>query len=110
VIEDLADRGAEAAALFDDFDRDLHRWVRYRTASVATDEMLTRMLLKYEDGFDAFVARYSQTTTHFGVGAGDGAATSELMRAAKHLVDQGHPHTVGTVPKPTPELRVGPRM
>ena len=109
VIKDLADRGGEAAALFDDFDLNLHRWVRYRTASAATDELLTRMRLRHDAGFDAFVAAYAPTATQFKGGAKDLTATRELMKAARYLADNDHPNTVGTVPRPEPELRVEPR-
>jgi predicted acylesterase/phospholipase RssA len=109
VITDLADRGATAAALFDDFDRDLHYWVRYRTATVATDELLTRMHLRYETGFEKFLIEYSAKAPSFKAGAHDLDATREVMKAAKYLADEGHPYGMGIVPKSPPELRTDPR-
>ena len=110
VITALADRGAEAAALFDDFDLDMHKWVRYRVSMAATDELLATMHTCYVDGFGDYLDRYRATATRYPAAAGDEAATDLVIDTAKQLAEAGHPHTGGTVPRPTPDLRITPRL
>lgn len=110
VIEDLADRGAEAAALFDGFDLDLHKWVRYRVSMTATDDLLATLSSGYQDGFGAYLERYRPGADRYGALAGDKAATEAVLTAAEALAAANHPHTGGTVPSPVPELRITPRL
>lgn len=110
VIKALADRGAEAAALFDDFDLDLHKWVRYRVSMAATDELLATLCTGYDGGFGDYLATYRPVTTHFRPAAKDGEATDAVIAAARALAEMKHPHTLGTVPRPVPDLRVTPRL
>lgn len=110
VITGLANRGAEAAALFDDFDLDLHKWVRYRVSMAATDELLATMHTCYDDGFGAYLDRYRGQTTRYPAAAGDKAATDLVIDVAEKLAEAGHPNTGGTVPRPVPDLRITPRL
>ena len=69
VIEKLADRGADAAKLFGDFDFDRHRWIRYRVAMSEFDNTLTRMYDDYgPDGYEHFVRRYGVGEPSYDVG------------------------------------------
>ncbi|MDZ5622043.1 patatin-like phospholipase family protein [Nocardioides sp. HM23] len=110
VIKELADRGAEAAGLFDDFDLDLHKWVRYRVSMAATDELLATLCTGYDGGFGDYLATYRPKTTRFKPAARDGEATDAVIATARVLADAKHPHTGGSVPRPVPDLRVTPRL
>ncbi|HSF97158.1 MAG TPA: hypothetical protein VLA55_00595 [Ornithinibacter sp.] len=110
VIKALADRGADAAALFDDFDLDLHKWVRYRVSMAATDEMLATLSTAYDGGFGEYLTTYRPVTTRFRPAAKDEEATDAVISAARSLAAKKHPHTGGTVPRPVPDLRVTPRL
>lgn len=110
VIKELADRGAEAAALFDDFDLDLHKWVRYRVSMAATDELLATLCTSYDGGFGDYLATYRPVTTRFKPAAGDGEATDAVIATARVLAGKNYPHTGGSVPRPIPDLRVTPRL
>ena len=110
VIEGLADRGADAAALFNGFDLDLHKWVRYRVSTAATDDLLATLMSSYADGFGVYLEGYRPVANHFKALAGDKAATEAVLAAARELAIKGNPHTGGTVPRPVPELRITPRL
>lgn len=114
-IRALADRGADAAHLFDSFDFDLHRWIRYRVAMCGTDDLLTALDGKYRHGFSDFIDAYGPTSTHFGLGtpeatAADAAATAALMKLAQNWAAASHPASAGTSPAPKPDLRFVPRQ
>jgi predicted acylesterase/phospholipase RssA len=116
-ITRLADRGAEAAALFDSFDHDLHRWIRYRVAAAGVDELLDHLSSRYhdDDGVAAFLNAYGPTAPSYAHGSTtaakiDAAATAVLMDAAKAFHDSHHPATAGRVPHPRPVLRTVPRQ
>jgi hypothetical protein len=115
VIKELADRGAEAAALFDDFNFDLHRWIRYRVAMSELDEVLTGLNASYVGGFDAFLKSYGATTTQYRIGgaaitAAELALTNQLMNQAQSSAAQNHPASAGDVPHPRPAVRLLPRQ
>lgn len=115
VIEDVADRGAEAAALFDDFDFDLHRWVRYRVAMSEFDEVLTTLNDAYLKGYQDFLKEYGVTTKNYPVGGkavtgAELALTDALMKHAHSAASQSHPAGAGTVPHPRPAFRLVPRQ
>lgn len=110
VIRDLANRGADAAALFDGFNLDLHKWVRYRVSMAATDDLLATLSSSYRDGFGDYLDRYRPEANHFGAHAGDEAATEAVLAAARVLAKEGYPHTGRTVPRPVPEFRTSPRL
>ena len=114
-ITALADRGADAARTFQDFDLPLHRWIRYRVAMSGTDEMLTSLDGKYKNGFHAFIASYGPTAVQHQIGdpsaiAADAAATAALMSVAAKWGADGHPSSAGIVPRPKPNLRFVPRQ
>ena len=114
-ITALADRGAEAARTFQDFDLPLHQWIRYRVAMSGTDEMLTNLNGKYKNGFHAFIASYGPTATQHQIGdpsaiAADAAATAALMSVAANWGTHGHPSSAGIIPTPKPNLRFAPRQ
>ncbi|WP_344212843.1 hypothetical protein [Kribbella sancticallisti] len=115
VIKELADRGAEAAALFDDFDFDDHRWTRYRVAMSEIDEVLTGMNARYADGYEAFLKEHGPATGRYKIGgaartAAELALTDLLMRQAKSSAAQDHPAGAGDVPHPRPAVRLVPRQ
>jgi predicted acylesterase/phospholipase RssA len=110
VIESLANRGAGAAALFDRFDLDVHKWVRYRVSMATTDELLATLASGYNDGFGDYLERYRPVAKRFKPAAKDGEATATVLAAARALAGDKHPHTGGTVPRPVPDLRVTPRL
>jgi predicted acylesterase/phospholipase RssA len=101
VIQDLADRGAEAAATFDDFDFDDHRLTRFRIAMAGTDELLTGMHDAH-DGYDALLAGS-------GTPAGLVKEYGELVEVADTWREDGHPAHKGA-PRPQPQLRLVPRL
>jgi predicted acylesterase/phospholipase RssA len=110
VIQDLADRGRDAAALFDDFDLDLHKWIRYRVSMAATDELLATLCTGYDGGFGDYLATYRPVTTRFKPAGKDEEATDAVIATARALAEAKHPHTGGSVPRPVPDLRVAPRL
>lgn len=114
-ITELADRGAKAAALFDDFNFDDHRWTRYRVAMSEIDEVLTGMNASYVGGFQAFLTAHSATTTRYKIGgaattAAELALTNQLMQQAAASAAQNHPASAGDVPHPRPAVRLVPRQ
>lgn len=114
-IEDLANRGAQAAALFDDFDFDLHRWIRYRVAGSELDDTLGALRHSYREGTKEFIEAYAPTASRYPIKPDeavikDRAATAALIRAADTAKEQRHPSSAGTVPKPKPSLRLTPRQ
>lgn len=114
-IEALADRGAEAAALFDDFDLGLHQWIRYRVAMSEFDGILGDLAGRWDGGYQDFVARYGPATPHYGLGSpqattADHRATTGLMGVAAAWGEAGHPSSMGAVPQPRPALRIVPRQ
>jgi hypothetical protein len=115
VIEGLADRGAEAAALFDDFDFELHRWIRYRVSMSELDETMGELRQSYVKGTKDFIANYAQSATRYPIGKPpavlqDRQATASLIGVADVWADAGHPSSAGTVPRPKPSLRLTPRQ
>jgi hypothetical protein len=115
VIEDLANRGAEAAALFDDFDFDLHRWIRYRVAMSELDDTMGELRQSYVGGTREFIENYAPSATRYPVGGQpavlqDRQATAGLIGVADAWAGAGHPSSAGTVPRPKPSLRLTPRQ
>jgi predicted acylesterase/phospholipase RssA len=112
IIAGLADRGAEAAALFDSFDLAVHKWIRHRVAMSSIDELLSTLRDAYggPDGYEQFIAGYGPITTNYPAGAKDGAATGELMATLDSWATLGHPSLQGSVPRPQPSLRPVPRQ
>jgi predicted acylesterase/phospholipase RssA len=112
VITRLADRGSEAAGLFDSFDLAVHRWIRHRVAMSSLDELLSTMHDAYggPEGYEQFIADYGPTTKHYTAGTEDGAATSSLMATLDTWAALDHPSTQGSVPRPKPSLRPVPRQ
>ena len=117
VIKGLAVRGANAAALFDQFDLDLHKWIRYRVATNMLDTSLNKLHERYDPpaggGYKQFIDAYGKTTSHYrfdddGFRAADIVATGELMDAAGTWITAGDPATHPEHPKPQPLLRVVP--
>jgi predicted acylesterase/phospholipase RssA len=114
-IEGLANRGADAAALFDDFDFDLHRWIRYRVAMSELDETMGELRRSYTEGTRDFVANYAPSTSRYPIGTPqavleDRQATASLIGVADEWADAGHPSVAGRVPRPKPSLRLTPRQ
>jgi predicted acylesterase/phospholipase RssA len=114
-IECLADRGAEAAALFDDFNFDLHRWIRYRVAMSELDDTMGALRKSYLAGTKGFIENYAPAATRYPVGSQqavveDRWATAGLMGVADAWTGAGHPSSAGTVPRPKPSLRLTPRQ
>jgi predicted acylesterase/phospholipase RssA len=116
-IQRLADRGAAAAAQFDTFDFDLHRWIRYRVSMSELDELLEALSANYgrSAGYEEFLAAYGPTAPNYGLGgkgaaAADQQATRQLMELATTWADAGYPSSAGTVPRPKPLLRIVPRQ
>jgi len=114
-ITSLADRGAEAARKFSDFDLRLHQWIRYRVAMSGNDEMLTALNTKYVNGFRDFIGTYGPITDHFKIGgptatAADASATEAIMLLAGGWTADGHPSSAGVVPQPKPDIRFVPRQ
>ncbi|MEP6796943.1 MAG: hypothetical protein ABI890_02290 [Lapillicoccus sp.] len=114
-ISSLADRGAEAARKFSDFDLHLHQWIRYRVAMSGNDEMLTSLNAKYVNGFQDFIGTYGPITDHFKIGGpaattADASATQALMSLAGRWVTDEHPSSAGELPAPKPDIRFVPRQ
>jgi predicted acylesterase/phospholipase RssA len=116
----LADRGEDAAAEFDDYDFDLHRWIRYRVEMSELDTLLDGLLDRSggEDGYEAFVARTGPTTRNYRhdtgrdhpVARADLEATLALLEVARAWRVAGHPASKGSVPRPRPALRIVPKQ
>lgn len=113
-ITSLADRGAEAAATLDTFDLELHRWIRYRVAMSALDDLLATMRAAYPgpEGYQDLVRSYGPDTNRYPPSArrADAEATDDLMELAGDWAEAGHPAAGGRVPRPRPELRQVPRQ
>src|SRR5205807_10371932 len=116
-ITELANRGAEAAAEFDTFDFNVHRWTRYRVAAADIDEMLDLLSTRYEedDGYQQFLNTYGPASRQYKHGspaaaAADAEATAKLMATGQQWHDDGHPATAGHPPNPSPALRTVPRQ
>jgi hypothetical protein len=112
VVSRLADRGAEAAALFDSFDLAVHKWIRHRVAMSSLDELLSAMHDVYggPDGYEQFIADFGPTAKRYPAGVKDGVATASLMATLDSWAALGHPSTQGSVPRPKPSLRPVPRQ
>lgn len=117
----LANRGAQAAAKFDGYDFDLHRWIRYRVEMNELDTLFEGLLARYTlDGYEQFVAttglsaeRYRHDRDADGprtVAGADIEATKALLAVVRAWRDAKHPASKGTVPRPRPALRIVPRQ
>jgi predicted acylesterase/phospholipase RssA len=118
-VEALSRRGAEAVALFDTFDFDLHRWIRYRVSMSELDEVLDGLRARYgSDGdrggsYERFLAGYGPTARSYGTGSRvaaerDRQATAQLMEVADAWHRARHPSGAGKVPRPKPTVRIVP--
>lgn len=116
-IRALAERGSQAALLFEEFDMQLHQWIRYRVAMEMLDETLERLDSRYRPaadhpGYEAFISEYGPTTTSYTMSApqraADQAATRALMNVATQWEAAGHPATAGNTPHPRPSIRLVP--
>jgi predicted acylesterase/phospholipase RssA len=113
VIEGLA--GEAAAALFDDFDFDLHRWIRYRVAMSELDDTLGELRHSYHDGTANFIEKLGPSAPRYQIGGqqavlDDREATARLIGVADAWAAAGHPSSAGTVPRPKPAMRLTPRQ
>ena len=117
-IEHLARRGFEAAGQFDDFNMDLHRWIRYRVAMNALDDSLDTLHAKYtgETGdprYDELIPALGGRTKHYRFPSDDALqrdidATHQLMDTAGQWAAAQYPATAEGVPRPRPQLRQMP--
>jgi hypothetical protein len=117
-IRNLANRGADAAALLDTFDFELHRWIRYRVAMNVLDDTLTTLTDRYptsgtDEGYKDFIHRYgpkpkSYKFTSTAQQVADEHATEQLMATAAQWVGADHPAVTDTAPHPRPVLRLVP--
>ena len=113
LVERLSERGwCAGRTLTRDFDWDLHRWVRYRTAMAALQKQLGAMADRFEHDeptYAEFLATYGPDAAHYHLGN----ATDALARASALLALSGTwPSKLfrdANVPRPEPELRVMPR-
>ena len=113
VIRGLARRGADAGRNITSgdeqtpaFDFDTHRWIRHRVAMASIDDVLTAMVDVWPE---------QQTfldTPHdgFEAGSNDRVATGKVIELAEELGRLRHPATLGTVPRPQPDLRLSPPL
>ena len=114
-VEDLANRGAQAAALFDDFDFGLHRWIRYRVAGSELDDTLATLRHSYRGGTKEFIEAYAPSAGRYPIKPDEAVhrdrdATAALIGVADTAKELRHPASAGTVPKPKPSLRLTPRQ
>jgi hypothetical protein len=100
VIEELANRGADAAALFDDFHLAEHREKRYRIAMAGLDEVLGSM----DAAYPTYRAQLEDEVT-----AKLLATSDQVIELSASWGAAGHP-AQRLAPKPQPELRLMPRQ
>jgi hypothetical protein len=117
VVRAMADRGADAAALLDTFDFELHRWTRYRVAQSELDDLFEGLAARWESPTDyrSFIESYGPTAPRYGFGsaaeaAADRHATGELMSTVGDWQQDGNPSSAGRLPHPKPSIRIVPRQ
>ena len=106
VIASLSERGDAAAQLFEDFDFDNHRWIRYRNAMAGLTEALDAMRQNVDD-YAPLLASYRGSYQHGSnaARAADLAGTASLMGTVDQWAAAGYPAMSGNVPDPRPQLR-----
>ena len=118
LVERLAARGGLAAAEFDSFDLEYHRWERYRIAMAELDVLMTDLHSRYVDAdptgeipFADFVA--SHTTTSYVPNQGwrtkDQEHTQALMDVAAAWIGDGNTAR-HSAPAPSPVFRLESRQ
>lgn len=121
IITRLAGRGSQAAGEFEEFDFDLHEWIRYRTAMSSLSEVLDNMEARYpptlpdDEGYEQFLSRYGPVADEYrhqdaAALEADTAATRELMRLARLWVSAKYPLAAPQIPTPRPRLRQMPPL
>jgi hypothetical protein len=119
-IHTLATRGSDAANEFEDFDLDLHEWIRYRASMNSVSDTLDTMQSRYErvedgEGYQQFIKRYGPTPADFSLARASAVtaaavATDRLMRLARKWQRSNYPLTAPRVPEPRPQLRQMPPL
>ncbi len=120
VIEDLSQRGAGAAAEYDAFDFDYHRWERYRTSMSELDWLLTDLRHRYDErGMRSFIEVHETDSYIPDSDWCDGIIdpwrqvdqdnTLALMNVAQRWNDRCHT-AQQRAPKPSPVFRLEPRQ
>ena len=115
----LSERGRRAGrALVEQFDWDLHRWVRYRSTLPEIHAHLARMAGQFhgagedggEEGFAEFLRRYGEAPSHYPLTRPAEALerATELLRLVEGW--PGTPWNRPRVPQPRPALRIVPRI
>jgi hypothetical protein len=103
IVRDLADRGAEAAALFDDFDLAGHQRGRIETSLAALDGALAGLLdASTNPGVGDVVASLTPAARR--------DVSTAILELATRLSDGGHAADRDDVPSPHPDLRFVPRQ
>jgi hypothetical protein len=113
----LANRGIDATGLFDEFDLDAHRWIRYRVMMHQLDEVLEGMAANYAgvNGYEELITNHPARSGGYPLGTPRRAAamkdaTTALMNVAHAWDNTQHPSIQGSVPNPRPVLRIVPRQ
>ena len=100
----LAERGKQAAELFDDFDLAAHKKARFEASMAAFDDLITTLHAAARASFDDTI---------------DAAVPKSREEAADRLVELGwewedgatpHPGAQGNIPRPEGDLRIVPRQ
>jgi hypothetical protein len=103
IVRDLADRGAQAAALFDDFDLPAHQRRRIETSLAGIDGALAGML-------DASTDPGVRSTLDGLTPAARREVAGAILELAGQLAADGHAADRTDVPSPQPDLRFVPRQ
>lgn len=103
VVRDLADRGADAARLFDDFDLAGHQRGRIQTSLAGLDGMLAGVLeASTNPGLRDVLAGLTPAARR--------DVSAAILELAARLRDGGHAADRDDVPSPHPDLRFVPRQ
>lgn len=101
----IANRGADAAALFDTFNLGDHQGKRFAASVAAVDDLLAGMRTSVADGFESVIAGSSPQSRV--------VATNELLDLADEwdtTADPNHPLVAADLPHPSADLRGTPRL
>ncbi|MEP7011885.1 MAG: hypothetical protein ABJC13_16295 [Acidobacteriota bacterium] len=115
-IGQLAERGQWAGrALVEQFNWDLHRWVRYRSTLPEIHLQLGRMADRFrgndiDENFADFLKRYGPTPAHYPLSHSAEALERaiELLKLVESWPDA--PWSKPRIPQPRPSLRIMPRI